>query len=581
MDTTLTIERTIFALDERFANKIDLSDLKASATDTERRNCQLSRGIAALAIMALTEADTQEAVQSITDGYDDLGLDAIYFESAENTLYVVQSKWSSGGTRTIDLGECQKFIAGLVCLIHADFSRGNARLRSREKEIHAILMRPDVRITLVVAHTGANTLGPHVSDALNKFIAEQNNTGEDVFTLETFDLARVYSHLDPAAGRKINLHIGLSEWGIVRDPFQAYYGQIKLSDVASWEVHGKALLDRNLRFYRGSTEVNNAMDDTIAKAPQKFWYLNNGVTVLCDKIRKAPLNGIDNSWGVFECEGVSIVNGAQTVGVVWERARQIPDFFESSSARVHLRIISLESCPAGFDQEVTRATNTQNEIKHRDFSALDETQHNIAREMLLDGRRYAFKSGDPDPKGSEGCSIEEATIALACANEDGSMAVAAKREIGSLWKDISKPPYTLIFNARTHARAVWRAVIVMRAVESALSKMDCSKIDRGDQILVHGNRFILHSVFQDPAMEKYLDPGIAEEDVVKIATETTYRVFFKVAEAVNSKHPGAYLQPLFKNAQKCRELLNDGAIQHSGHADGQLVMKFESGSSGE
>ena len=59
----------------------------------------LSRSLAALAIVALSEADTQAAVASITDGYDDLGLDAIYFESAENTLYVVQAKWHGGGPK--------------------------------------------------------------------------------------------------------------------------------------------------------------------------------------------------------------------------------------------------------------------------------------------------------------------------------------------------------------------------------------------------------------------------------------------------------------------------------------------------
>jgi hypothetical protein len=67
---------------------IDLSDLKATASEEERRNKQLSRSVAALAIMAMTEASAEEAAKSITDGYDDLGLDAIYFESAENTLYV-------------------------------------------------------------------------------------------------------------------------------------------------------------------------------------------------------------------------------------------------------------------------------------------------------------------------------------------------------------------------------------------------------------------------------------------------------------------------------------------------------------
>jgi hypothetical protein len=208
------------------------------------------------------------------------------------------SKWSGNGKKTIDLGDCNKFIAGIGKLIHADFS-----VRSREKEISDILVRPDVRICLVVAHTGSSPLGAHVATALDQCISERNNVEEDVFTLEVFDLARVYLHLDPAAGKRISISIGLSEWGMMRDPFQAYYGQIKLSDVANWEVHGKALLDRNLRFYRGSTEVNNAMEKTLSEAPEKFWYLNNGITVLCDRISKAPLNGADNSWECFSAMG--------------------------------------------------------------------------------------------------------------------------------------------------------------------------------------------------------------------------------------------------------------------------------------
>lgn len=558
MDPSIKIERTKHALDERFSSLIDLSDLKASASEQERRSAQLSRGLSALAIMALTKADSQSAVASLTDGYDDLGLDAIYFESAESTLYVVQSKWSEGGTKTIDLGECLKFLAGVRALIRADFSAGNDRLRKREQEIKALLRRGDVRIILVIAHTGVPQLGEPIRDALQEFLSHQNNDGdEDVISLETFDRARVYSHLDPLARRTINLNIGLSEWGRVRDPFLAYYGQIKVSDVASWRNHGRALVDGNLRFYRGSTEVNNAMDDTLSTAPEKFWYFNNGITVLCDTLIKAPLNGRENAWGVFECGGVRIVNGAQTVGVIWERARQAPDFFDKSSASVHLRLISLEKCSPGFAGDVTRATNTQNEIKHRDFSALDETQLNIAREMSLDGRRYAFKSGDQDPKEEEGCTIEEATVALACANSDMSLAVAAKREIGSLWKDITKPPYVTIFNERTSARDLWRAVIVLRAVDRALADPEFQKADRGDQILVHGNRVILHAVFQDPEMRRYKDQNLSHQQVEAIATQIAGRAFMKIAKEVNEKYPGAYLQPLFKNAQKCKELLTD------------------------
>ncbi len=565
MDTTLTIERITHALDKRFAGTIDLSDLRSDAVPEKKRAAFLSRSLASLAIMALSEADSALAVASITDGYDDLGLDAIYFESAENTLYVVQSKWSAAGRKTIELGDCNNFLDGVDALIRADFSKANDRLRKRVHEISAILLRPEVRITLVIVHTGSSPLGSHITEALDRFLAKQNNVGDaEVFTLEVFGLQRVYEHLDPAAGRKISLNIGLSEWGIVRDPYRAYYGQMKLSDVADWATHGKILFDRNLRFYRGSTEVNNDMDNTIVDCSEKFWYFNNGITVLCEAIEKAPLNGADRNWGVFECAGVSVVNGAQTVGVIWERSRANPRFFANANGQVQVRIISLENCPAGFGADVTRATNTQNEIKHRDFAALDETQQNLAREMALDGRRYAFKSGDPDPKGSEGCTIEEATIALACASGDVTMAVVAKREVGGLWKDIAKPPYTTIFNEKTKARDLWRAVVVSRAVDAAMAGLDHSRVDRGDQILVHGNRLILHVVFQEPNVRRYRDPALSEEEISNVAIAATEHAFLKIAKAVKEKHSGAYLQPLFKNAQRCKEMLVDGIAAQQG-----------------
>ena len=285
MNATLTIERITNALEKRFGALIELSDLRPTASAEESRNAKLSRSLAALAIMTLSEADAQAAAVCITDGYHDLGLDAIYFESADNTLYVVQSKWHHGGQKTIDLGDCTKFLEGMRALIRADFSGANDRLKNRQEEIRSILMRTDVRIVVVLIHTGSNPLGQEILDSLQKFFDDQNNIGdEEVFTREVFDLQRVYSSLDPDAARKINLNLGLSEWGVIRQPFTAFYGQMKLSDIADWAIYGRALFDRNLRFYRGSTEVNNEMDRTITQDSDKFWYYNNGITLLCDSI---------------------------------------------------------------------------------------------------------------------------------------------------------------------------------------------------------------------------------------------------------------------------------------------------------
>jgi hypothetical protein len=69
MNTTLTIERITHALDKRFSELIDLSDLNPASPEVQRSN-QLSRALAALAIMGLSDADarTEPAPEICTGG---------------------------------------------------------------------------------------------------------------------------------------------------------------------------------------------------------------------------------------------------------------------------------------------------------------------------------------------------------------------------------------------------------------------------------------------------------------------------------------------------------------------------------
>lgn len=555
MDPTLTMERLTYALESRFKDLIDMSDSKLDPAD-EYRSKFLSRALAAFCVQCLTEADPVAAAQSVTDGYKDQGLDAIYFDSTESTLYLVQSKWSRNATKTIEQGDCQLFLNGITALIRGEFAEFNAKIRKREPEMRAnLLTRADVRVVLVLAYTSPHELADPIRKALTAFLNRQNNVGEqDVFTLETFNLKRIYSHLTGSASSKINLTIALSEWGKMDNPYRAFYGQVKLADVAQWAPHGRALWARNIRFYRGATEVNEAMGNTAQRDPEWFWYFNNGITLLCSKVQKTLINGDARDYGIFECEGVNIVNGAQTVGVVWEVTKKDPAHFASLDARVHIRIISLENCPEGFGTDLTRATNTQNRILNRDFAALDPTQQRLAVEMSMDGRRYAFKSGDSDPKNGEGCNIEEATVALACANEDVTLAVQAKREVGQLWYDIEKPPYTTLFNEHLTAQPMWRAVLILREVQKRLGEADKTDINRGDWLAIHGNRFILHRVFLDSDVKYFRNPQLEEQDILIAASAATDRVLKQLSELVQQRHPNAYLANLFKNLQKCKTL---------------------------
>lgn len=70
-------------LDELFVNKIDLSD---ASNDEDRENKYYTRSIAALAIIMRCGIDYESAAQTVTDGYHDMGIDAVYNDTTQKKL---------------------------------------------------------------------------------------------------------------------------------------------------------------------------------------------------------------------------------------------------------------------------------------------------------------------------------------------------------------------------------------------------------------------------------------------------------------------------------------------------------------
>jgi hypothetical protein len=576
LNNTLTLQRVVHALEKTFGELIDMRDVRREAPDDQRSKF-LSRALAAFSVQALTECSPAEAAGSVTDEYEDNGIDAIYFDPADKVVYLVQSKWSYRGNKTIDLGDFEKFRKGVEALIAPDFSKFGEKIKKREGDIRAnLIFRSDVRVVLTLAYSSAEPLGTHIADSLKDFIANQNNVGDlDVFMSEILDLKRLYGRLTSAAESRVAFPITLRNWGTVDTPYRAFYGSLLIADVAQWATYGRLLFEKNLRYNR-QTDINSAIEATLEKQPDHFWYFNNGITILCKTLDKALGGGTTRDYARFDCQGISVVNGAQTVGVIWELAKRNEEYIRQSTASVQARIISLKGCPEGFATEVTRAANTQNPIRHRDFAALDPEQHRLARDMAMDQKRYAFMSGDQDPKPEEGCNIEDATVALACAYPDVTLAVQAKREVGQLWQDIKKPPYTLLFNHELSASTMWRAVLVMRRVEATLAKSDKTSIQRGELISVHGNRFIAHRVFADPLVAAYRNPSCPESEFLAAAEPTTRKVLADLAKYIQDKHPKDYLANLFKNAQKNKMI--DTALSSPKPLGNQIELFSESGS---
>ncbi len=542
------------ALEAQFEEKIDLSDW-AGAAEEDREAVFLSRALAAYMLSQLADVEPTTAGQGVTDGGQDNGIDALHLDPASHNLLVVQSKWDADGRGSPAVGDVQKLVQGFQDLINGRFDRFNKRVRARQTELTEALDDPNVTFTLVFAHTGQNEVSEDAKRILDDLLGELNDTTDVVAYrfLKQADIHRLVR--GSLEGEAIELEVALQDWGLTQEPFVAYYGQIEASDVAAWwEAYGTRLFARNLRRFIPDSEVNESIVKTLLEDPENFWYFNNGVTVLAEKIAKKPIGGADRRTGHFVCQGVTVVNGAQTVGCIG--TAQDRDAGAVERARVSVRFISLENCPEDFATNVTRATNTQNRIERRDFVSLDPEQDRLRTDLRLEnGKSYAIKTGEPDPPPEAGCSVTEATVALACALTDPTLAVQAKREIGRLWEDITKAPYKQIFNPTVSGLRLWRAVEVLRSVEAVLRGEQNTREGRARGVAVHGNRLVLHLVFRSLHGD-IGDPAFDFDAVLRLVPEKTVRALDRLTEMVEREYPANYLASLFKNATKCRYLVD-------------------------
>lgn len=512
-----------------------------------------TRAFAAIAINIHVETGIEEACLSITDSPDDNGIDALYYDQNEKQLFIAQSKFHHDGNGTIEVGEIHKFLQGVKDLINARFDKFNSKIQERQTMIEGNLLDSQTRFTLIVAHTGIQNLSDQCMSILNEFLEEYNDISE-IISLKIINQKSIHDYISRGAiGNPFNVDVVLHNWCDVKEPFQAIYGQIAASDLASWyDNHGRRLFSPNIRMYLGETEVNQNIEETLKSTPTYFWYLNNGITVLCDCVDKKPLGGNGHDSGIFECQNLQIVNGAQTVGSIHRMNKALPE--NLNNTRVWVRLISLRNAPPELAKTITRSNNTQNRIEKRDFVSLDQEQQRLHEELLLEKIIYLFKSGETRDLDEEGFDLTEATIAQACKQEDVQYTVQAKREIGKLWDDIERPPYKVLFNPSLQGPILWRAVQISRIVEKYVAKQKKELSQRDKLMITHGNRFLLYLVYQK-LPTTLLDPNsnLDEDQILLIASEC----FEYLQSTVTKLFADSVLGSLFKNHSKCKRVKDD------------------------
>jgi len=549
----IKVNRIKSYLDKTFAGKIDLSDIATKPAEEQHKNF-LSRALCAYGLTIVAGTSIEDAGIAVTDGFDDNGIDAIHFDRQARNLWLVQSKFIDSGTGSIDNGDIEKFTKGVSKLIDGDFDRFNAKVKSKKDEILEALDDASVKIQILFAYTGKE-LSSHNKDSINDLLSDQNDTDEILFFTD-FNIDKAYKGLETGVGyAPINEDVLISNWGHIDDPFKSYYGQITGTDLGLlWEKYGRRLFTENIRNFLGTSSVNDGILNTIKTEPDNFIYFNNGITILCDSIKKKPIGGSDKAIGAFTCNGIAVVNGAQTLGSIGSLATSNPN--ELSKVKVLVKFISLENSPAGFGQRITVATNTQNKVEKKDFVSLDGEQARIKLELKLENIDYHYKRTDEKVVSDDtNFLLEEVAFSLASLWNNVDYSTMVKKESGKFWEDVTKAPYTDIFNQNVSAQKIIKALKIYRFVSNKMNELAWNVEGRERSIYRYGNSFVAHIICNKMAKaiwaDSYTDFDKFYNDSLPALADKYIQDLYDTIEA---EYPDSMIVYTLRNYTKCRHL---------------------------
>lgn len=442
---------------------------------------QASRAFSAFALHKLLGLLPREAAAAVVDDFQDRGLDAIYYHAPKETLYLLQTKLKASEQFKQD--EAQAFCDGVRTLLRQDFAAFNAHVQRRQAEIEGALGACS-HIQLVVPYTGDGVTRPAIEalEALLDDVAQDDErVTRNVLYYSADEITRDLRA--EQAYHPVHTDLRLQHVHKVEEPRATYYGVAQLADlVALHEQHDKGLYERNIRYFLGSgtSEVNRAIKATLLDNPADFFYLNNGVTAVCDSIDPKEVNRA--GFKKLRIRGLSIINGAQTVASAAEFVARNPGH-SIANAKVMFTLIKAPADGA-FGKRVTKARNHQNPVQEANFASLDETQERLRQEVAHLGFEYHYRPEVLVRANGRVITLEEALRALATLHDDPRYPVWLKSEPARL-SNPDGTEYQRLFDAQLTGAALINAVLCSRVIRDLLLSSELRAPSRSQERLVY------------------------------------------------------------------------------------------------
>lgn len=349
------------------------------------------------------EATEDDAADAIIDGANDLGIDAyLPVDFSEDKIRLFQSKY--GTSHSVDA--IAKFKEDARRLLEKDVSK----------------MRPE--LAQLVTKIRERNLKVECCYVTNQ------NVDLDDETVDIVDIDQIIERLwarikKPAAGKKSSLVL---EKKLRHE--NTVLGIVKLRELTDFVTRNRDyVFESNIRqWMQFKTTVNRGLRETLQNDPSKFFYYNNGITIVVSGFEETGENGL-------VLYAPQIVNGAQTSNSIIDHAKRTRNMEGSMTVTI------IKADDEQEQNNITKYRNSQNSVRGKDLVSLMDFHKSIRSQLKNSGYFYEIQAGSFDTLAkSKQCVYEGDPIYNKYLPDNHKKVIVAKDAIQTLIAGIEQRP---------------------------------------------------------------------------------------------------------------------------------------------
>lgn len=404
----------------------------------------------------------------IVEGTDDGSCDIIFSNKDRRnklTYYVIQSKWFTEkkvGRSNKTSESVKSCLSDFSLIIEGEkkLSKTNQKFNENYKKLlKHVENNGNVKFIFLALCKKTQNAESNIKKFNNDYgnlivlnLYDINKLKTDYIELE-FKQAKTHNPIETPYEpiEDIDLCLDVKNSIKVSSPDESYIFLVKPKLI--FEIFKKyqfSIFYRNIRNPLFSSSFNSSISETLIERPNRFWYYNNGITAITNKVYDFNSKGGKK----ITIKGMQVINGAQTVYSIYKAYSELNEIdkdYIDDRALITLRIIT--SSDQDEDIKITKYTNSQNPVTPRDFHSNDPVQKSLQNDFFentnlwYETRRGEFRKKLPKKLGVKVITNELlGQTYLSYYFKKPIIAKSSKKNLFTSKKESKNGLYELIFN---------------------------------------------------------------------------------------------------------------------------------------